>query len=387
MKGYWEARPQNKKAKMAKLQSYSKHQEFFQGLFAQFDKKLMNAVDYNSKVMQHKIAKVESRVSKLEDSIARYINETKAKQDRELGLAETLVHKEMRSKLLMSQWTNYFLANSDQVTLDPITFTFCRYSLNVCICYAEVPASYFLTANVHKQLVAFGNFDSELVVGPAIMALAHLALHHVELRHAIVLADALPMALKILVYSNSRPILINTCKLLASLALHFPNKSAIVNSGCLHTLLDLILGTHKDFVDENVQFYCLCCVVNIVFGSDANRVLLVELNGSKPILECLQLTSRSDTIYECLKSLANIVYCNSFAGSKVLALGGDVVVVETLETTDLLKQTNIVYSGMAALSNICSSEQTQTRVGSLPGLVDIVLRVCENARYSCRVQY
>jgi hypothetical protein len=356
------------------------HEPFYKSLFATFDKKLISAIEYNSKLMTHRISRVEARVSKLEDSIARYINETKSRQENELGLAETLVNKELRSKVLMAQWTNYFLAHSDQVTLDPITFTFCRYSLNVCICYAEVAADYFLKANVHKQLVAFGNFDSELVAGPAIMALAHLALFHPDLRHAIVLADALPMSLRLLVYCNSRPILINTCKLCASLALHFPNKSAIVNSGCLHTLLDLILGTHKDFVDNTVQYYCLCAVVNIVFGSDANRVLLVELNGSKPILECLQLTSLDPTTLECLKCIVNIVYCNAFAASKVLTLGGDTIIVDTLETSDILKQIPIIHAGLSALSNICISEQTQTRVGGLPGLVDIVLRICDNAR-------
>jgi hypothetical protein len=385
------------------------HTNYYNNLFHQCDKKLLSCIEYNSKLINHRIMRVNARLDKLEDAIAVYINETSKKQEKELGLAETLVNKELRSKVLMAQWTNYFLAHryglcvcmcmcvrvcigvcanvcvysySDQVTLDPITFTFARYSLNVCICYGEVTADYFIKANVHKQLVAFGGFDSELVVGPAVMALAHLALFHAELRAHIVLADALPMALKLLVYSNSRPILINTCKMCASLALHFPNKSAIVNSGCLHTLLDLILGTHKDFVDNTVQYYSLCSVVNIVYGSDANRVLLCELNGAKPILECLQLTSLDPTILQCMRAVANIVFTNPFAASKVLALGGDVIIVEILETTDFVqRQVDIVYAGFSALANICSSEQTQTRVGSLPGLVDIVLRVCDNARY------
>ena len=363
-----------------KEQHYRTTPAFFNRLFDTFDRKLISMVDYTSKLLGHKIGRLEARLEKAENTMMRYVSETKLIHDNELALAEVLVHKEMRSKVLMSQWTNYFLANSEQTHLDPVTFTFCRYCLNICICYAEVDASYFLRANVHKQLVAFGNFDSELVSGPAVMALAHLSLHHPDMRSDIVLADALPMALRLLVHSNSKPILLNTCKMCASLALHFPNKSPMVNSGCLHILLDLILGSNKDFLDENIQYYSICSVVNIVSGSDANRVLMIELNGVKPLLDCLQMTSRDDTILECCKALANIAFCNPFASGKILTLGGDVVIVEILETSDILKHVPVIYTGFSSLSNICTSEATQTRIGGLPGLVENILRTIDNAR-------
>jgi hypothetical protein len=296
-----------------------KSNPLFKQLFQVFDKKLVNIVDSCSKQLNSRLLKVELKLKKLENSMFKYINDSKEIFEKEIELAETLVNKEMRSKILVAQWTNYFLALSDQIRLDPITFTFARYSLNICICYGEVPAEYFSKANVHKQLVSFANFESELIVGPAVMALSHLSLHHPDLRPAIASADAFPMILRLMVYSNSRPILINVCKLCASLALHYPNKACVVNTGCLHAILDLILGSHKDFVDENIQFACLCAVVNTVSGSDANRVLIVELNGIKPILDAIQMTSNNSIIHEALKALANISYCNAFAAGKVLS--------------------------------------------------------------------
>ena len=117
------------------------------------------------------------------------------------------------------------------------------------------------------------------------MALVHLSLHQ-ELKSAIVQANCLPTIIKLLVTSESKPILCQCCKLLASLALHFPNKVLITNSGNLHGLLDCILGTNKE-IDDSVSLAALQGVVNAVNGNDANRMLLVDLNGIKPIQSVL----------------------------------------------------------------------------------------------------
>ena len=84
---------------------------------------------------------------------------------RELTIADNLVNRELKSKNLLAQWTNRFLAESGSITLDPITFAFTRFCLNVALCYLDVPPSHFLKAKVHEQLVGYIHFNSELVTG------------------------------------------------------------------------------------------------------------------------------------------------------------------------------------------------------------------------------
>ena len=159
-----------------------------------------------------------------------------------------------------------------------------------------------------------------------------------------------------------------------------------MNSGCLHGIVDLILGTNKQFFDENIQYAALCTVVNVIAGNDANRVLIIELNGIKPILTSIQTTSRDDILLEAIKALANIAYHSAFtAGWQmltlirfpnncfiisgcILKLGGDSVLVEVLETTDYLKHPYIAYTALAALANIVNCEATQSHVGSAAGI-------------------
>jgi hypothetical protein len=97
---------------------------------------------------------------------------------------------------------------------------------------------------VHEQLIAYLTFSSEMVIGPAMMALTHLSLIPV-MKEVIVSGRVLEPLLKVLATSQSPLTLALGCKLLASLALHFPNKASIVSSGCFHSVVDMILGTGK----------------------------------------------------------------------------------------------------------------------------------------------
>jgi hypothetical protein len=62
------------------------------------------------------------------------------------------------------------------VLQDPVTFAFARFALNICLCYTDVPPAYFLSSKVHVLLVSLLKFESELVVGPAVLGLMHLSL-------------------------------------------------------------------------------------------------------------------------------------------------------------------------------------------------------------------
>jgi hypothetical protein len=114
-----------------------------------------------------------------------------------------------------------------------------------------------IIAQVHQQLVAYTSFSSEMVVGPALMALVHLSLlPNTSMRQLIVGEGVLPHLLKVLVSFDSKLILAQSCKLLASLALHSPNKLLIVTSGCLHGVVDLILGSGKNVSDGIHSVLC-----------------------------------------------------------------------------------------------------------------------------------
>ena len=239
-------------------------------------------------------------------------------------------------------------------------------------------ASYLISSGVHKQLVAYLGLSSELVIGPAMMGLVHISLQP-ALRPAIVAAGVLPALLKQMVNSRSKLILAQSCKLCGSLALHPPNKSLLASSGCMHALFDLIIGSHVD-VDRDIQFATLTALLNTIHMSEANRMLAVELNGLKPILTILGSSSHEDIIVQAIKILANIAYNNSYAANCVLVAGGGEVLVDILESSDILRQPMIAYSALAAFSNISNNEVNQTHIGSIKGLVDSVIRICGSAR-------
>ena len=247
----------------------------------------------------------------------------------DLELAEKLINKELRFKTIMSQWANYFLARSHTETLDMLSWSFARFSLNICFGWAEIAPRHLIQAGIHKSLGDLIKFRSELVVGPALMALVHISIHD-EMKPAITLINVLSTIIKLMVTSESKPVLCQCCKLVASLALHFPNKTLITNSGCMHGLLDLVLGTNKE-IDDSISYAFLTGVVNTVCGNDANRLLICDLNGIKPILSIMQNTSDNKILEQAVRCLGNICYCNSFCAGEMLSQGADVIIVEVLK--------------------------------------------------------
>jgi hypothetical protein len=148
----------------------------------------------------------------------------------------------------------------------------------------------------------------------------------------------------------------------------------ITNSGNVHGLLDCILGTNKE-IDDTVAHAALTGIVNVVNGNDANRSLMVDLNGIKPILSIIQHRSERKLLIECVKCLGNIAYCNSFTAGQMLSLGCDKLLVELLNGGDILKESDIVFSALATLANMCYAEATQSHIGSSPMLVETAVRI------------
>jgi hypothetical protein len=364
---------------MVDVRKEGPHQEFYKRLFAKFDKGLNTTLDSFRKTVYVSIQKVETRLLEVERTFNSYIAKTKNACIADVNLAEVLVNKELRSKIIMSQWTNKFLSSTTNETLDPVTFCITRFSLNIALSFNDVPPEYIIQSCIHKHLVDYISLESELVIGPSLMALCHISLYP-ELRSPIVAAGALPTLLKLLIHHDSKLILAQAAKLCASLSLEPSNKTLISQSGCMHAMFDLILGVHQD-VDRHIQYYAVCGLVNVMYKSDANRLLAVELNGIKPLLTILRSTSDDQIIIHAIRALANISYGNGYTANCILVAGGGEVLVEILESGDIVRQPLTAHAVLAAFSNICNSDVNQSHIGSITGLVEAAVRICEHARY------
>lgn len=352
--------------------------DFYKKLFKKFDKGLISTLDHFNKTMTVSIEKVEKRLKVCERVVYNYITKTRKDCETDLSLAEVLVNKELRSKNIMSQWTNKFLASSDETSLDPVSFALSRLCLNVCLSFQDIHPLYLLEVNVHKHLVDYISVRSEIIIGPALMALVHISLFP-EVKAEVVAAGALPVLLRIMVHSKSKPILTQAVKLCASLALENSNKPLLSQSGCMHAMLDLVLGTHVE-VDEHIQFATLCAVVNTTSKNDANRMLAVELNGIRPILTVLRTSSNDSILTQAVYALANIAFGNPYTANCILVGGGGEVLMELLQSGDIMRQPVVAHAVLSALSNMCNSEGNQAHIGSISGLVECVIRVCDHAR-------
>ena len=237
---------------------------------------------------------------------------------------------------------------------------------------------YLVETNIHKHLIDYISLPADVAVGPALMALMHISLFD-ELKGPIVAAGVFPPLLKLMVNSSSKPILAQASKLCASLAMDAGNKTLMAQSGCMHALYDLVLGAHQD-VDRHISYAALCAIVNVVFTSDANRLLSIELLGVRPLLTTLQTCSHDDILIQAIRALANIAYGNGFTANSILVAGGGEVLVEVLESGDITRQPLIAHSVLAAFANICNTEVNQSHIGSIKGLLEIAIRLCEHCR-------
>ena len=354
-----------------------KKNKFYFNLFRKADDLVTETLRRNRNQLSHALDQVEKKLNKLETSVHEHVTAKKAEADAEMAVAEALVNRELKAKIIMSDWCGHFLSTTRLESLDPVTFAFTRYSLSIALSYADVPVDYFVKTNVYKQLVDYIQFDSELVTGPALMALAHLSIY-AEIQPLIVLAGALPALCKILTRSESKAVLCQACKLTMGLALHFPNKSLIVNSGCHHGLLDLCLGTKRD-IDDHVQCAALGAVCNVALGNDACRTLTVDLDGIRPIITAIQTSQKDIGILRGIKALANVAFCSSYTAGEILKAGGHLVLIESLQVLDILEQPAMAHAALAALSNLCNNENCQTLLAAAPFLCETAVRICDQS--------
>lgn len=217
----------------------------YKRLFRHFDKECQSRLDKIYTKFNTACQKVEDKIKRVEVSSVRYINRVLEKSVFDVDFAEGLIQKELKTKVIISQWINYFLCENDSSTLDPISYSIIRWCLNIALCHSEVTPEYLQLYDVHKKLIFYCSSSNDIIAGPAYLALSHVSLIP-SLKHEIVISNILPICLKTLTHGHSVPIITYVCKLLASLALYRSNKLQIANSGCLHALIDLILQHNKN---------------------------------------------------------------------------------------------------------------------------------------------
>ena len=345
----------------------------------QFEKGMQLQIDKLLRTFETAITKCQKKLENVENTVSDYVRHVKEEADREVAFAEGLVTKELRSKNIIAQWTNYFVAKSKSFSLDPISFGLARYAINIALCWNDISPQYFLENGTHKDLVKLIAVSNELIVGPSILALTHLSLHP-SMKYEIAVINVFPLLLKLMVESESAPILAQACKLIASLAILPTNKSPIANSGCLHGVLDLIMLYNKSFFDEEVQAQALAAVVNVTNGSDANRRSLVDLNGINPQLDAIRSASHDGVILQAAKALTNTAFMNRYTAGKILSSGGDIELLRVIQSSDVLKQANVIYVCIACLTNICTSEVAQAHLAANLPILKVTIHCMDKAR-------
>jgi hypothetical protein len=210
------------------------------------------------------------------------------------------------------------------------------------------------------------------------LGLTHLSLLD-ELKPEICSAGAMPLVLRLVVYNKNALILVQCCKLIASLALHPPNQNVITSSGVFHGIIDLIDAVSTG-ADKNVRRLACAACCNIIFHSDANRVLAVELDCIPPLLGVIQYMDVTEAIINACRAIANIAYLNSFTAARILSLGGDVIIVDMLSSHDIVSNPVLNAVACIAIANMCNSESNQSHLGATKNLVNVVGLICSYSK-------
>lgn len=85
-------------------------------------------------------------------------------------------------------------------------------------------------------------------------------------------------------------------------------------------------------MDANIQYSTLCALLNVIYQSDSNRKLAVELNGISPVLSILQSSSHDDILIVAIEILVNISFNNGYTANCILLAGGGEVLLQVLES-------------------------------------------------------
>ena len=97
-------------------------------------------------------------------------------------------------------------------------------------------------------------------------------------------------------------------------------------------------------------------MVNFMFD-DANRKLLIELNGIPAIVDATVNNADSHVIEQSVRALGNVSFNQPYTAAKVIQCRGVEAVNSALKVSDLRDAR--IEAGLICLTNLCNSEQNQ----------------------------
>jgi hypothetical protein len=140
--------------------------------------------------------------------------------------------------------------------------------------------------------------------------------------------------------------------------------------------LDLSVGAHV-LVDAVIREYALRAVLNMTYSNDANRISLVELDGIRPLLQCVLESPSRQVVLRAVQVLANVAYRSSHTTGALVRQGADQGVLDLLAITDILGDPDTTFACVLLLTNCSCSARYRSYLA--PIVVAPVLRVVEYA--------
>mmetsp|Transcript_2410 Transcript_2410/g.7981 ORF Transcript_2410/g.7981 Transcript_2410/m.7981 type:complete len:623 (-) Transcript_2410:60-1928(-) len=332
--------------------------------------------------------------------------------------------QERAEKSLLAQWLRSFVHRLPKVRrkpalehaieiglgLDAVDFAFCRYALNIAICSSHVSQQKIISSRIPNVLV--GMVDganasmmhakaarneihegetscswlaisdaSALVVGPSLMALAHIARADGPAREAIAEANGIVVVISCMTLARQPAVLTQACRALGALALLPQNRTRIAAAGGIGALVKLLaaarpppLASGADaFTDnsnserredlrvtETVQETALAALTNLTKSSEANRQLVAELGGVVPMVSCALFARDGGPVRNAAQALANVAFGSHFAVAKCLMARADAALCAAISATDLLSENSLLEAAYRALANIALDEASQS---------------------------
>ena len=342
----------------------------FETLKNEFDLEVGRTLDKFEKSATRKMEDIGKRAVSLESNLAKLVGH------HEMVAAEANMHaveavdEERREKKILCQWLNGFMVSaSHSLNLDPIDFAFARFALNMAVAAEHIPVAKMLDANVPTFLVGMLRSRNDVVLGPSAIALAHLSLHD-DARVPICEAGGIARIVAQCKTggTGSPAVITQLCKTLASLSLKGENRQRVAGEGGMEAVTEL-LGEATEFQDyprctNGARAAATSALVNFIFHSDANKKLMVELNGIPAVVDATVNNADAHVIEQSVRALGNVSCNQTFTASRVIQARGVEAICSALKVSDLRTDERIVEAGMIALANLCNNEQNQTTVGA-----------------------
>ena len=132
--------------------------------------------------------------------------------------------------------------------------------------------------------------------------------------------------LRCLQVAGREAVVTQLAKTMASLALKGENRQRVAGEGGMEALCELI-GEATEFQDyprctNGARAAATSAMVNFMFKSDANRKLLVELNGIPAIVDATVNNADSHVIEQSVRALGNVSFNQPYTAAKVIQCRG-----------------------------------------------------------------